>query len=278
MFERLEAEVNKPLPRIVSYGVSSNSFSLPASHLHYISVQDVLALAREAALSVSPQRAHSCRTIQLPANLVETQAFGVGGAAWFAARAGVHILINRPLNALGNQAYRLADYVNMTLEYKQAARAAEALLSASPGGVHVYNVILSAERLMHQIGALQLESFVGGKLLPDLRAALNKASLATNGAALTALQQWLDVYQGQVRHLGAIKARGYLINRHKVSENTLLVDAAMHWLLRQPFQLSVLLGARSVAYVDSISGLLRDRLSAPIKCSRAGFSASTIGD
>jgi hypothetical protein len=77
-------------------------------------------LAAAAADGTGPAAAAGGRksgftTVQLPANLLETEALREGGAAPWACSHGLTVLFNRPLNAFpepenGGGAYRLAEY------------------------------------------------------------------------------------------------------------------------------------------------------------------------
>ena len=103
-FDYLETEVTAD--RIRAYGVSSNSFPLPATDPTHTSLAGLLGLGPYPGLQV----------IQLPLNLLES-----GGATQvnqpddrtvleLAAASGLAVLVNRPLNAIqGNALLRLAD-------------------------------------------------------------------------------------------------------------------------------------------------------------------------
>lgn len=107
-FEHLEQEVANG--RIRSYGVSSNTFPLPASAYTFSSLEKMWQIAE----SISPN--HHFHVIQLPMNLYETGAatepnVGKGNSTLaFAEQHGIGVLINRPLNAFYNdQLIRLAN-------------------------------------------------------------------------------------------------------------------------------------------------------------------------
>lgn len=70
----------------------------------------LLESAQRAANKVSGREdvEHSFTTIQLPANLIEKEA--LKHAVLWAERNKIHVLVNRPLNAIHtNKMYRLAD-------------------------------------------------------------------------------------------------------------------------------------------------------------------------
>ena len=92
-FMQLEREVKEG--RIVSYGISSNAFSLLPSQAYFLPYYDLIALATKAAYEVGNTE-HHFTTVQMPINLLERD--GLEFAAWAKAN-GLRVLVNRPLNA-----------------------------------------------------------------------------------------------------------------------------------------------------------------------------------
>ncbi|MCP4428800.1 MAG: aldo/keto reductase [Chloroflexi bacterium] len=118
-FEHLEKEVENG--RIQCYGVSSNAFPAPAADPKFTSLATVWEIAEEigrglARINADKESAHHFRVIQLPLNLLETgtateknQLDGRMTLAW-AREKNLAVLVNRPLNAIKNDALtRLAD-------------------------------------------------------------------------------------------------------------------------------------------------------------------------
>lgn len=108
-FDHLEGEV--AAGRIGAYGISSNTFPAPADDATHTS----LARVWETAQSLSSGE-HHFRVIQLPANLLETgmvtEANQPQGASVleFAREHHLGVLVNRPLNAIGQEGLvRLAE-------------------------------------------------------------------------------------------------------------------------------------------------------------------------
>jgi hypothetical protein len=110
-FARLEAEV--AAGRIAWYGVSSNTAVSPPDDFEATSLSRML----EAAIAAGGQ-GHHFRVLQVPMNLFEFGALGAAGEAAptarsvldLAAKAGIAVLTNRPLNAYaGETLIRLAD-------------------------------------------------------------------------------------------------------------------------------------------------------------------------
>ncbi len=104
-FVALEKEVKKG--RISSYGISSNSFSLPITHIEFLPYRDLKSIAVNAS-EVAGNKIDSFSTIELPLNILEKD--GLNCLAW-AKENGLRTLVNRPLNAnRENKIYRLATY------------------------------------------------------------------------------------------------------------------------------------------------------------------------
>ena len=108
-FSHLESEVRRG--RIGFYGVSSNTFVVPASNPEATSLARMWTIAGEVA------HEHHFAVVQLPANLFESGAMltrnnvtGTRTALDFAQEHDLAVLINRPLNAIyREQLIRLAD-------------------------------------------------------------------------------------------------------------------------------------------------------------------------
>ncbi|MBT9581792.1 DUF255 domain-containing protein [bacterium] len=90
--------------KISFYGVSSNTFAGSPEAITSVSLARLLELAQKAG-----GEDHHCRVVQVPLNLLESEA--AGGFAAQAEAAGVGVLVNRPLNAFVQQTLvRLADF------------------------------------------------------------------------------------------------------------------------------------------------------------------------
>lgn len=84
-FEALEEQVEKGA--IKSYGISSNSFAVPALDPHFLPYDNLVDLAIQAARKVRGTEQHKFSTIQLPGNLLETE--GLEHAAIWARERGL---------------------------------------------------------------------------------------------------------------------------------------------------------------------------------------------
>lgn len=98
--------------RLGGYGVSCNTLAGKPDALETLPLATVLASAEAAAKAVGRKASeHRLRAIQLPANLFEPAALvGSPSVVAEAAKAGLAVLVNRPLNGLrGDRVVRLAD-------------------------------------------------------------------------------------------------------------------------------------------------------------------------
>jgi len=253
-FVALEQEVQLT-GRIQSYGVSSNSFSLPPQHAHYLDPRPLVALATRAAAQVQAGRAHSWRVVQLPANLVEPIALKPGGVGWWAAKQGMLLLVNRPLNGfVVGKGIRLAEYPDVSAHYNAARHNAS---EAAGCDEQLKDTIeLLDQQRANIAGPLQLDQVLHKRIIPALRARL---SGECGTAALPQLQQWLELYQAQVKHRGGVTAwaavRDKLPSRLR-AHHQLLQQSAVQWLLTHPIVSVVLVGTRTIEYVTQLSTLV----------------------
>ena len=106
-FGALEDEVRAG--RIGSYGISSNSFSVPDSDPHFLPYDWILDAAQDAAKAAGNAE-HSFSTIELPVNLLELR--GLVGCARWAHGHGLRVLASRPLTTFhADGTFRLVDPV-----------------------------------------------------------------------------------------------------------------------------------------------------------------------
>lgn len=153
-FEHLEEEIKAG--RIRSYGISSNTFGYQSFHKNFTSLEEVLKI------SPGGKNDKGIGVIQLPLNLKEkdgltliNQAENGKSAIKLAAKAGLGVVINRPLNAIvNNRIERLADFsMNGSYNLKDlqgAFRAVDAL----------------AENILHEI---KRQTRIGVERFQDLK-------------------------------------------------------------------------------------------------------------
>lgn len=167
-FMLLETEVKEG--RILSYGVSSNSFSLDANALYFLPYEDLVALATKAAFEVGNKQ-HNFSTVELPINLLEKE--GLVCAHW-AKENGLRVLSNRPLNATKDTLmFRLASasepgeyfgLLNETMGFLEDAKADS-----------IFNVISELDNYKHRFGWVgEYQTFLMTKVIPHIRQELIK--------------------------------------------------------------------------------------------------------
>ncbi len=123
-FEHLEQERGRG--RIRCYGISSNTFPVPAEEYDFTSLERVVNIANE----ISPL--HHFKVIQLPFNLIENgcaingSQTGTLTVLELARRHNMALLVNRPLNAIyGNGLVRLSDDNPQSTPMKQIIKSVD---------------------------------------------------------------------------------------------------------------------------------------------------------
>ncbi len=167
-FMLLETEVKEG--RILSYGISSNSFSLDENALYFLPYEDLVAMATKAAFEIGNAQ-HHFSTIELPINLLEKE--GLVCAHW-AKENGLRVLSNRPLNASKDQLmFRLASasepkeyfgLLNETMGFLEDAKADS-----------IFNIIGELDNYKHRFGWVgEYQTFLMTKVIPHIRQELIK--------------------------------------------------------------------------------------------------------
>jgi aryl-alcohol dehydrogenase-like predicted oxidoreductase len=87
-FEAMEEAIQKG--QILSYGISSNSFSLPEEDKHFLPFYDLIDRAKEASKRVRKTENHGFAAVQMPANLLERG--GLKTTAIWAKQNGLKVI------------------------------------------------------------------------------------------------------------------------------------------------------------------------------------------
>lgn len=167
-FMQLETEVKEG--RILSYGISSNSFSLRPDESFYLPYENLMDLANKAAKEVGNENSHFT-TVQMPINLLEKE--GLNCAKW-AKTKGLRVLANRPLNASKDTLmFRLAtakepgDYfavLNELMGFLEEVKADS-----------IFNLIGELDNYKHRFGWVgEYQNFLMSKIIPHIRQELMK--------------------------------------------------------------------------------------------------------
>lgn len=278
-FKALESEIATGKGRIMSYGISSNSFSLPPSHPHFLKYDHLVDMARKAAKAVAVDseagrergrgsvRKHHFSTIQLPGNLLEQE--GLDHAVEWAAKEGLTVLINRPLNAFDDRmSLRLAEYQDARFAYTEVRDALLRYLDAAADekGEENFRVVFRPEieeidSYLHRqadegkSNVLGWESVSSRVLVPALRRGLQAtadAEGAFDSQAMKLAQDYLVVCEQFVSFYSGVHAREVVeeeLGFGKVPEGKALQEFALEWLLGREGVTCVLLGCRNTQYV-----------------------------
>lgn len=267
--------------RIGAYGVSSNTVARPAADPEATSLAGMLAAAREAGGA-----AHHFRVLQLPLNLLEGDGVPVAEAA---ARAGVAVLVNRPLNAIGAQGMlRLADVeVPAPVAGLDAQRIVIAALEAEfqrdlapdievgPGSVQPSDFFRWSDELGAVVGRVktleQWRHVETQMVLPAVNQVVRALDGALSGEVAERWRSWRGRYVPELaRFLEAMRRDAALKSRAAVEAVRTLVDRHLPagrrgeslsrkaiWLISStPGVSTVLVGMRAPGYVADALGVL----------------------
>ncbi|MDY0117498.1 MAG: aldo/keto reductase, partial [Sulfurimonadaceae bacterium] len=173
--------------KILSYGISSNSFALTKSDKFFLPYEDLPTLAEKAAQKAGNSE-HSFTTIQLPINLLEQE--GLKCARW-AKKNYLRVLANRPLNAQKDGLmYRLADYDESALYYNYLNE----LLDISENEIlePLFNLVEQLDANKHKFGWIgDYESFLITQILPHIKSILQKIDKEMQEALLNLIDMFL---------------------------------------------------------------------------------------
>ncbi len=248
-FMQLEQEVQDG--RILSYGISSNSFSLESDALYFLPYEDLISLATKAAFEVGNEQ-HHFTTLQMPINLLEKG--GLECAHW-AHENGLRVLANRPLNASkDNLMFRLAshkepgDYytlLNETMGFLEDAKADS-----------IFNLIGELDNYKHRFGWVgEYQSFLMGKIIPHVRQELMKIEDDyTRENISKLLMDFFVSYEEMVLYECAKQTKSMLEHSGIVIEDT-IEKTALNELIKCADIDYILVGMRKTKYVNALIDL-----------------------
>jgi uncharacterized protein YyaL (SSP411 family)/aryl-alcohol dehydrogenase-like predicted oxidoreductase len=285
--------------RIHYYGVSSNTITAGLSDAEATSLTRMCDAARAAAVAQSMDR-HHFLVLQCPMNLYEAGALvtpntGVGQqetVLQVAAREGIAVLVNRPLNAMPTKqsgVVRLADFpiegdpvdfdrqclVVGALEEEYRKSIASALQHGGQGmaPADFFTWAVELPRVRPQIQGLEhWEQIEQQMIAPQVNQVMQVLSRNLTGTAAEQWENWRDRYVPQLLTLlRGLRREATERSRAKTSAlsttlNPLLPDArrkeslsrkALWVLTSTPGVTCVLNGMRSPAYVDDSLTVMR---------------------
>jgi uncharacterized protein len=289
-FVWLEAQV--AAGRLGFYGVSSNTATSAADDAELVSLTRMIAVARQVA-----NEGHHFRVLQLPLNLLESGAAleqnnGPGESETVletARRAGIGVLVNRPLNAMTAEGMlRLVDPKHLGLEVDfemQRQRVGE--LEAEYRQAFAPHIRLGEERLQADdlfrwsVDLADLGTRISGldhwealeqqRILPQLVGIVHALDEAMDGPMAEPWGAWRDRYLAELQKLfGELRRRAAEKTRARTTALAQAIDPLLPaerrgeplsrkalWIaVSTPGVSCVLNGMRRVAYVDDALGIL----------------------
>nr|CAG8447997.1 14767_t:CDS:2 [Entrophospora candida] len=260
-FVALEEAVSTGLIR--SYGISSNSFSVPPEDKHFLPFEDLIERAKNASRFVRGTEKHGFAAIQLPGNLLEQ--YGLKTTAKWAKENGLKVFINRPLNAFNDEGgFRLASYPKTSYEEiknstikileNQVREGGESSGSkTSVGGVgapatFILEIVKQLDKQLPNLtNVFQLES-VKASVNANLR------QFHANQEINSIAYPFIDAFDAEVRYRGSLQVRKYLIEQQGFKElndkNQNIEEFATNFLFNTGVVDVVLMGMTRERYVD----------------------------
>lgn len=247
-FVGLEEEVK--YGRILSYGISSNSFSLPESSDEFLPYEDLLTLAQNAADAVGNKR-DSFTTIELPINILERD--GLKCASW-AKKRDLRVLANRPLNAkYKNKMYRLADYE----ESKEYYNHFNELMDVCDNETlrPLYNLLEQLDANKHRfVWVGNYDIFLFTQIVPHIKKTLEAVDEKNTQAMLNFIDLYLAEYRKMVAYECSRKTKIEL--REFFNDCSLsMQECAIRFLMQSQNVDYILVGMRKPSYVHQILSL-----------------------
>jgi len=247
-FIQLEKEVKNK--RIESYGISSNSFSIPSSNDEFLPYEDLVTLAEKASKEVGNTK-HNFTTIELPINILEKN--GLHCASW-AKENNLRVLANRPLNAnYNNVMYRLAQY-DESIEYYNYLNE---LLNVSDNKTlkSLYNLIEQLDDSKHKFAWIgDYDTFLYSQIVPHIKKTLENIDEENRETLFNFIDLFLQEYRKMVAYECGEKTKETLKSFFKNSINP-LQETALKYLADNEDIDYVLVGMRKSSYVNQILSL-----------------------
>ena len=243
----LELEEAVKEGKILSYGISSDSFSVKHTSDYFLPYEDILTLAQDAAEEVHNDK-HSLTTIELPINMLELE--GLKCAAW-AKENGLRVLANRPLNAqFDTFMFRLADY-DEPYEYYHHLNE---LLEVTDNEMlrSLYNLVAELDESKHRfdwIGAY--ENFLYTQMIPHIKTSLEVLDEENTQTMLNFIDLFLQEYKKMVSYecskTTKVKLKELFLGCH-----TSMQECALRFLMDKKEIDFIVVGMRKPSYVDEI--------------------------
>ncbi|GBB94825.1 hypothetical protein RclHR1_02420012 [Rhizophagus clarus] len=248
-FEAMEEAIDKG--QILSYGISSNSFSLAEDDKHFLPFNDLIDRAKEASKRVRKTENHGFAAVQMPANLLER--YGLSTTAKWAKQNGLRVFINRPLNAFNSDgAFRLASYPKANYESIKSSTISYLETLSHGRESKTIHSILDLVKKMDSMLPLIKSVFEWENYRLSVYSTIRQ--FRTDIDIDTVLNPFLDVFEAEVRYRGSQGVRNYLIEKHNIEElkdeNKSIEQVAIEFLFNSGVIDVVLMGMTREKYVD----------------------------
>jgi len=275
-FQWLEEQVQAG--RIGCYGVSSNTLADPPEKSETTSLEELLIAAQKAGGDLG----HHFKVIQLPLNLIESEA-ALSPVLETARQNKLAVLINRPLNAYkGEKMARLADFesgdedadfdteLEKLGQLEEEYRATFGPYVQGPGSEQLFRWKENLAQLPPNLQSLdhwtQLEAM---RIRPGMLEMVGALDQAMNGPLVENWVGWRERYLKQWRELMNATEEVAISKSQAISrgiadklkphlpENDLTLSQKALWVLMStPGVTTVLVGMRQPEYVEDACGIL----------------------
>ncbi len=247
-FTALELEVKAG--RILSYGISSNSFSVEHSSEEFLPYEDLVTLANNAA-EIIGNVSHSFTTIELPINMLETE--GLKCASW-AKENGLRVLANRVLNAKHEDVmFRLAEYEESHEYYHHFNE----LMEVCDNDMlrPLYNLLEQLDKSKHKFGWIgDYDSFLYAQMIPHFRKTLEVVDEQNRDTMLNFIDLYLQEYRKMVLYECSKSTRLQLKEIFLACKST-MQECAVRFLMQRDNIDYIIVGMRKPTYVHQILSL-----------------------
>ena len=243
----LELELAVKDGKILSYGISSDAFSIKHSSNYFLPYEDILTLAQDAADELQNEK-HSLTTIELPINMLELE--GLKCASW-AKENELRVLANRPLNAqYENMIYRLADYDESYEYYHHLNELLEVTDDESLRSL--YNLIEELDESKHKFGWIgDYDTFLYTQMIPHIKTSLEVLDEENAQTMLSFIDLFLQEYRKMVSYECSKKTRIELKELF-YGCHAPMQECALEFLSSKEEIDYIVVGMRKSSYVDEI--------------------------
>ncbi len=247
----LDLELAVKDKKILSYGISSDAFSLNHTSDYFLPYEDILTLAEDAANEIGNEK-HSFTTIELPINLLEQD--GLKCSAW-AKENGLRVLANRAFNVQKeNLNYRLCDYDESHEYYHHLNELMEVCDNEMLRPL--YNLVEQLDETKHKFGWIgDYDSFLYTQMIPHIKTSLEVIDEKNIETMLNFIDMFLAEYRKMVAYECSKNTRVVLKDIFKDCQ-TSMQECALRFLMQQESVDYVVVGMRKPCYVNEIVSLL----------------------